>query len=296
MLETAALAHAAPGGPWCGESIGAVNFLVERDGRLRVLVHGKNLHGLALGGARPHPRLLVAPEVVAGGPPTPVSDFYIGQMLTRALLPSVTVPASLARVMQGHHRPEDVEIAEILAWSFQHVVADLPAARTRDLPLLVEKMRRLLELLGVEMQADVAGPELARLLRDTGLDDRRRRAPLPVEDESAALADDEALVVAADGAWFRPPFHPRVSLARRPNLRGLLVRLVEARLSHPGASVAPDALIAAGWPGERILPDAAKNRLYVAVTTLRKLGLRELLESRGDGYALAAGTPVRRAR
>ena len=29
----------------------------------------------------------------------------------------------------------------------------------------------------------------------------------------------------------------------------------------------------AGWPGEPVLPDSGANRVYVAVATLRKLGL-----------------------
>jgi DNA-binding SARP family transcriptional activator len=45
--------------------------------------------------------------------------------------------------------------------------------------------------------------------------------------------------------------------------------------------------VALGWPREKIQTDAAANRLRVAIATLRRLGLGELLETRGDGYRLA---------
>jgi hypothetical protein len=55
-----------------------------------------------------------------------------------------------------------------------------------------------------------------------------------------------------------------------------------------------DALLQAGWPGERVVPSAGANRVYVALTTLRKLGLRHFLLSRDDGYLLDPALPVRR--
>ncbi len=42
----------------------------------------------------------------------------------------------------------------------------------------------------------------------------------------------------------------------------------------------------AGWPRERVGHLAAKNRVHVAVSTLRKLGLRDVLLSRDDGWLL----------
>jgi hypothetical protein len=54
----------------------------------------------------------------------------------------------------------------------------------------------------------------------------------------------------------------------------------------PGRPVPVDALLDAGWPGESPLPEAAMNRLYVAMNRLRHLGLRDVLERAGDGYRL----------
>ena len=56
-----------------------------------------------------------------------------------------------------------------------------------------------------------------------------------------------------------------------------------------------DDLVAAGWPDERILSAAAGNRIGVALTSLRKLGLRDILQREGDGYALDPAVPVVRA-
>jgi hypothetical protein len=71
----------------------------------------------------------------------------------------------------------------------------------------------------------------------------------------------------------------------------VLAALVAARKGGEPL-VRGDALLAAGWPGERILPDAATNRLYVAIATLRKLGLRDVLVRFDEGYRLDPGVPL----
>jgi hypothetical protein len=73
----------------------------------------------------------------------------------------------------------------------------------------------------------------------------------------------------------------------------LLLALVEAQRARPGQPVSGDALVRAGWPGERIYPEAAKNRLHVGVSTLRKLGLGDILARDGDGYFLDPRVEVR---
>ncbi len=47
-----------------------------------------------------------------------------------------------------------------------------------------------------------------------------------------------------------------------------------------------DELLKAGRSGERGLPEAGSNQVYVAMATLRKLGFRDALVSRDDGYLL----------
>jgi DNA-binding winged helix-turn-helix (wHTH) protein len=64
-------------------------------------------------------------------------------------------------------------------------------------------------------------------------------------------------------------------------VRKLLDRLTE----RPGQPVTDDDLIAELWPGDRSQARALQNRLWVAVSTLRKFGVGDALQRTGDGYA-----------
>ncbi len=64
------------------------------------------------------------------------------------------------------------------------------------------------------------------------------------------------------------------------------------RIAPSTPSLSAEALVAAGWPGERLSPESAKNRLHVALAKLRKLGLRDVLLRYVDGYALSPGLRV----
>jgi len=50
--------------------------------------------------------------------------------------------------------------------------------------------------------------------------------------------------------------------------------------------------VEAGWPGERIAPKAAADRVYAAVGALRKLGLGSVLVRLDGGYALSPEVPI----
>ena len=56
-----------------------------------------------------------------------------------------------------------------------------------------------------------------------------------------------------------------------------------------GGSLTVDQVLAAGWPDERILPDAGRARVYMAISTLRKLGLAPLMERMDEGYSFSPG-------
>ena len=86
----------------------------------------------------------------------------------------------------------------------------------------------------------------------------------------------------------------RVDLSRRVALRLILQALTRRRLEHPGRALSVEEVVEAGWPGERILPDAAAGRVYVAVGSLRRMGLRGVLLSADGGYLLDAALPLRR--
>ncbi len=92
-----------------------------------------------------------------------------------------------------------------------------------------------------------------------------------------------ALAVSPDRRRFRAG-GAEVDLARR----GPLARIFAALVARDGSVASADELIAAGWPGERIQPEAARLRLYNAIASLRSMGLRGLLVTTDAGYRLEA--------
>ena len=129
------------------------------------------------------------------------------------------------------------------------------------------------------------------LLGVTHLRDERPSSPIPAPRPSLPPS---TLWVSDSGRAFRPPTGELVDLATRGPLRRILSALADQRESAPGEALGRDALVAAGWPGERLVPDAAAGRVYAAVATLRRMGLREWLVRRDDGYLLDAAVPFRR--
>jgi len=101
---------------------------------------------------------------------------------------------------------------------------------------------------------------------------------------SIAISNEARRVVLPDGT--------HVDLETRPALRSLLLALAHHRLSHPGEPMTTNALVAAGWPGEKIQAKAAASRLYMSMTRLRQLGLESLLKRRDDGYMLDPDVPL----
>jgi predicted ATPase len=101
------------------------------------------------------------------------------------------------------------------------------------------------------------------------------------------------LRVSRDGARFIAPGSTQeVDLSRHAGPRSLLEALVRRRLRVPGAGLAVGELIEAGWPDQRLLPQSAQNRLNVALATLRKRGLRDVLLYVGGRYRLDEQVPV----
>ncbi len=106
----------------------------------------------------------------------------------------------------------------------------------------------------------------------------------------------DALCVWGAGEAFLTPGGVKVQLPERSPMRRILDHLVLRRESSPGESVAIETLIEAGWPGEKMGTDAALNRAYVALSSLRKKGLRDAIVSVGGGYAISQAVVVRRMR
>ena len=94
------------------------------------------------------------------------------------------------------------------------------------------------------------------------------------------------LVISAGAEWFQVGGLPPVVIETRIPLRRLLLALGEMKVRTPGAVLPVTAAFEAGWPGERATPTAAAMRVYTAVHSLRRLGLRGLLVRRRRGYVL----------
>lgn len=106
--------------------------------------------------------------------------------------------------------------------------------------------------------------------------------PLPTATREAPEPPARHVRVARDGTWFDWPDAPRVTLHPRRSL----VNLLAALASHLDAPLSTADLIHAGWPGEQPVGASGATRVYVALSTLRKLGLRDALRREGDGYCL----------
>ncbi|MCC6873035.1 MAG: tetratricopeptide repeat protein, partial [Sandaracinaceae bacterium] len=104
--------------------------------------------------------------------------------------------------------------------------------------------------------------------------------------ERASNAPRPAELRIEPGAFVTP--HGRVDTRRRTAMRNILIALA----NQPGVALDADALIAAGWPGERMRAEAARNRLHVTLHRLRELGVREMVVAVGGGWALEASVRV----
>ena len=60
-----------------------------------------------------------------------------------------------------------------------------------------------------------------------------------------------------------------IDLSGKPVLAQLFAAFVAARLEGVEQRHSRDELVDIGWPGEKISPDAATNRLHVALSKLR---------------------------
>jgi hypothetical protein len=102
------------------------------------------------------------------------------------------------------------------------------------------------------------------------------------------------LVVWPRGRAFLAPGAKRaVDLSRRAPASRIVELLARRRHASPGDAVTLDEIVSSAWPGERMHTTAAFNRAYVALATLRKLGLRDVLVTGSGGYWLSPAVTVR---
>lgn len=177
----------------------------------------------------------------------------------------------------------DIDGAEV---TVALALASARATRDRQTELECVLTRARCDLArGRRAEARVAIEDVLASARALGLDELTRDAEA-LCDKTLFKRETRALRIGAGAYWFELDGGPRVELGRRPNLRRVLAKLVALRAERRDAVVTVGDLVEAGWPGERVLPEAGAERVYTAVRTLRAMGLRDVLVRRDGGYAL----------
>lgn len=116
--------------------------------------------------------------------------------------------------------------------------------------------------------------------------------PRPQRPTAAAVLEQGADTLWLSDTGFRPGLHRWVDLSRKPVLRSLLAALAPTAALPPGRSLPRQALIEAVWPGQRFVGSTGRNRLNVALSTLRRLGLQDFLVFDGHGHRLREGIQI----
>jgi hypothetical protein len=276
LMETLARCHRVrdpvSGCPSCLGSLSTGNILFGNDGRLWIVGFGAG----PLGGA------VIAPEVAAGERPSPGSDVYSLIIFLRSQMAFVRMPSVGVRVFSGTSTRSDAKLVALLAWSNLRIVAGSPQSR----PTMEETLanaRKMWRLLGFE--PDVPG--FQERMKGAIAAERQRLAGTPRH----ALSPQ--IVIGRGFEWIETPNGKRHPLGRHGAMRRVVQALVHAHDGRDGAVLGVDQLLEAGWPGERPLPEAGKNRVWVAISTLRKLGLGDALQRWDGGYRLDPAIPCR---
>lgn len=173
-------------------------------------------------------------------------------------------PPSAVAALEVHRGTIDVMLAR------RAPRAEAADGAERSATLIARAERRLEDARLADRSSDVrfAMRLLARALRGS--------APAVPSPSRTVLRLDP------DARSFRIGDQPPVDLTRRAALRHIVGALAAAR----GAPLSADALLAAGWPGEKVVGDAGGNRVRVAISTLRRLGLATVLFTSDAGYFL----------
>lgn len=271
LRETLQVAHRVTldGQPMCIGALTYSNILFSSRGNHWLLGFGHNVmthdETGSLQGSEP---IFQAPELVVGGSPSPSADFVALILLMRSMASVADLLPAVARAIVGNTLPGDLELLQNLLLFEWRVMAALPSKRASidEAIEISNRVRALLRIVpdlpGFERHAANA---LAQLL---------------------PKANRFVLRLGLDATWIELPDGSRQQLAGRAALRRVLLALVEARLKSPGDPLSLEALIKVGWPGEQPDWEAGVNRVYVLLSELRRMGLREVLQRHDEGYRL----------
>ena len=276
LADALARAHAvkAPPGPLAIGTLLPCQFLFDVDGRATLLGLGDNVIASSAPAG-----LLVAPEVQLGQRPDRRTDGFALAALMRSLVPYTAMPPIMERALRGVRRAAEQGV-EARVRDFQRRMWSAPPRLRPDAARVAAGLRVFARVLGVEPDA----PGFERFIAEV-------MAP---EVALAPGAPARLLRVADDGAWFEIEGSARCRLASRASLRRLLGALVDQHRERPAAPLELHALLGLGWPGERVSPESGAHRVHVAVSELRRMGLRASLERFDLGYRLDPALVVQR--
>jgi hypothetical protein len=197
-------------------------------------------------------------------------------MLMRSMIPSMRFEPAVARVLIGRTLREDVELVKCILWIERRVMSASPTTRA-TIEEAIEVSNRIRALLGIVPDPEgferLAAAALAALLPE--------RVRVTGE---LRLTPDASRIEAPDGSCHE--------LSTRRPMRLVVLALVRTRLDTPGAVLSVAELVDAGWPGERPRGETGANRVYVVINSLRRMGLRAVLQRHDTGYRLAPSLRV----
>lgn len=232
------------GGQRCVGRFSPANVLFRDDGQWLLLGLGHNVAAESERAiADPTVPSFHPPELAAGGAPSPMGDYLALLLFMRSVLPYVAMEGDLARLLSGDIRPGDAALIEALQWTERNVFGELAPLR----PTMAEAVRvadGVRALLGVTLDPD----GFRRFVR------------------AQLVARGRGISLARDASWVRVGEEDPRAVGRAG--RGMLLALADQHLRAPGSTLSLWDLIEAGWPGERIAPEAATNRAHVCETPL----------------------------
>jgi hypothetical protein len=287
---------------------------------------GKSRLARAIAAARPGPTVVVEAATLSGADAASalherVREASGGTLVVEALDRAPRELASvLDRILDGGGAPADgsgsaherVVAVRVIATACDTDAIPMTTFTRLGWRIALPPLRERLEDVPSLVRAHVGERPLhhafvLRLLRDVWAGNVRElfqvldRASAEQPGDAALRGEDPAiatparvdvLTVARDGTWFAPPDGDRVPLGRRGNLARLVAALARRRAAEPGATFGIGELLEIGWPGERLVERTGANRVHVALTSLRNLGLRDVIERVGEGYRLTPKVAV----
>lgn len=286
IREAMEAAHAVTdprtGGPLCLGRLSSGNLLHNARGEWFLIGYGRNV-AVERDDGSPDGTItfLQAPELSTGGAASPRGDYVALVLFMRTLLPYVEPAPALGRILRGDIGEADLPLLECLQWVEFQMVGGLPTQR----PSIAEAVvvaDRIRAILGVTVDPAGLAAFVAGLIQ-------RSEVPSPMEEREPEST--LALTLGPDVAWVAGPDGARHKLGRAH--RRIVLALVAQREAAPSVPLTIWDLLEAGWPGERPLAEAGANRVYVALTRLRALGLRDVVERFEDGYRIAPRTELR---